>query len=187
MDGRRYRVVRQQAAEFGARPERIGMIGYSAGGAVLLAAVTSPADSRPNFAAPIYAAPILPNLQKTEHRHCLSRWLRTIRQLAGKARWISTRRGARRTSQSNCTSSRPVGTDSRRRVAALTIISTAWKSGSESTAGCQSPRCERTIQLRACNEFLNPDRRPISGFWRVFPLCGSPQPEPLSACWFSSQ
>ncbi len=56
-DGRQaVRVVRQQAAEFGVRPERIGMIGYSAGGAVLLAAVTGPADSRPNFAAPIYAA-----------------------------------------------------------------------------------------------------------------------------------
>jgi acetyl esterase/lipase len=50
------RVVRQHAAEFGVRPDRIGMIGYSAGGAVLLSAVCGPADSRPNFAAPIYAA-----------------------------------------------------------------------------------------------------------------------------------
>jgi acetyl esterase/lipase len=50
------RVVRQHAAEFGVRPDRIGMIGYSAGGAVLLSAVYGPADSRPNFAAPIYAA-----------------------------------------------------------------------------------------------------------------------------------
>ena len=50
------RVVRQHAAEFGVRPDRIGMIGFSAGGGVLLSAVTGPADGRPNFAAAIYAA-----------------------------------------------------------------------------------------------------------------------------------
>ncbi len=56
-DGRQaVRVIRQHAAEYGLRPDRIGMIGYSAGGAVLLAAVTGPSDSRPNFAAAIYAA-----------------------------------------------------------------------------------------------------------------------------------
>jgi len=56
-DGRQaVRVLRQHAAEFGIRPGRLGMIGYSAGGAVTLAAVTGPADSRPDFAAPIYAA-----------------------------------------------------------------------------------------------------------------------------------
>jgi acetyl esterase/lipase len=50
------RVLRQHASEFGVRPDRIGMIGYSAGGAVLLSAVSGPADARPDFAAPIYAA-----------------------------------------------------------------------------------------------------------------------------------
>jgi acetyl esterase/lipase len=50
------RVLRQHAAEFGVRPNRIGMIGYSAGGAVLLSAVYGPADGRPDFAIPIYAA-----------------------------------------------------------------------------------------------------------------------------------
>jgi acetyl esterase/lipase len=56
-DGRQaVRVLRQHADEFGVRSDRIGMIGYSAGGAVLLAAVSGPAESRPNFAAPIYAA-----------------------------------------------------------------------------------------------------------------------------------
>jgi acetyl esterase/lipase len=50
------RIVRQHASEYGVRPDRIGMIGYSAGGAVLLSAVTGPPDSRPNFAAPVYAA-----------------------------------------------------------------------------------------------------------------------------------
>jgi dienelactone hydrolase len=37
-------------------PNRIGMIGYSAGGAVVLSTVYGPADGRPNFAAPVYAA-----------------------------------------------------------------------------------------------------------------------------------
>ena len=50
------RLLRQHAAEFGVLPNRIGMIGYSAGGAVLLSAVYGPADGRPNFAAPVYAA-----------------------------------------------------------------------------------------------------------------------------------
>jgi len=50
------RVARQHAAEFGYRPDRIGMIGFSAGGGVLLSAVTGPAETRPNFGAAIYAA-----------------------------------------------------------------------------------------------------------------------------------
>ena len=37
-------------------PNRIGIIGYSAGGAVVLSTVYGPADGRPDFAAPIYAA-----------------------------------------------------------------------------------------------------------------------------------
>jgi len=53
-DGRQaVKVVRQHAKEYGFRPDRVGMIGYSAGGAVLLSAVTGPPESRPNFAAPI--------------------------------------------------------------------------------------------------------------------------------------
>jgi len=56
-DGRQaVRVVRRHAAEFGIRPGRLGMIGYSAGGAVTMMAVTGPADGRPDFAAPIYGA-----------------------------------------------------------------------------------------------------------------------------------
>jgi len=49
-------LVRQRAGEFGVLPNRIGIIGYSAGGAVVLATVYGPADARPDFAAPIYAA-----------------------------------------------------------------------------------------------------------------------------------
>jgi len=50
------RLLRRRAAEFGVLPSRIGMIGYSAGGAVLLSTVYGPADGRPDFAAPVYAA-----------------------------------------------------------------------------------------------------------------------------------
>ena len=50
------RLLRQHAAEFGVAANRIGIIGYSAGGAVVLSTVYGPAEGRPNFAAPIYAA-----------------------------------------------------------------------------------------------------------------------------------
>jgi acetyl esterase/lipase len=50
------RLVRQHAAEFGVLANRIGIIGYSAGGAVVLSTVYGPTDGRPDFAAPIYAA-----------------------------------------------------------------------------------------------------------------------------------
>ena len=50
------RLLRQHAAEYGVLPNRIGMIGFSAGGGVLLSAVYGPADGRPDFAAPVYAA-----------------------------------------------------------------------------------------------------------------------------------
>lgn len=57
LDGQQaVRFVRQHAAEYGVLPDRIGIIGYSAGGAVVLSTVYGPADGRPNFAAPIYAA-----------------------------------------------------------------------------------------------------------------------------------
>jgi acetyl esterase/lipase len=50
------RLLRQRATEFGVLPNRIGIIGYSAGGAVVLSTVYGPTDGRPDFAAPIYAA-----------------------------------------------------------------------------------------------------------------------------------
>ena len=50
------RLLRQRAAEFGVLSNRIGIIGYSAGGSVVLSTVYGPADGRPDFAAPIYAA-----------------------------------------------------------------------------------------------------------------------------------
>lgn len=49
------RLVRQRAAEWGVRPDRIGIMGFSAGGSVTSAvALHYDAGSRPDFAAPIY-------------------------------------------------------------------------------------------------------------------------------------
>jgi acetyl esterase/lipase len=48
--------VRQHAAEWGISPERVGIVGFSAGGGVTVGvAFGYKADSRPAFAAPIYA------------------------------------------------------------------------------------------------------------------------------------
>lgn len=56
-DGREaVRYVRRHAAEFGIAPQRIGMIGFSAGGTLIASvAQTCDAESRPDFIAPIYA------------------------------------------------------------------------------------------------------------------------------------
>lgn len=50
------RTVRQQAARWGINPDRLGMLGFSAGGYVTAGVATEyDAESRPSFAAPIYA------------------------------------------------------------------------------------------------------------------------------------
>jgi acetyl esterase/lipase len=47
--------VRQHAKEYGINPERIGIIGFSAGGTVAASVAYNYApDTKPNFAAPIY-------------------------------------------------------------------------------------------------------------------------------------
>jgi acetyl esterase/lipase len=57
-DGRQaIRYVRQHAAEWSLDPHRIGIAGFSAGGGVVMGPVMQhDAASRPDFAAPIYAA-----------------------------------------------------------------------------------------------------------------------------------
>jgi acetyl esterase/lipase len=56
-DGRQaVRIVREQAGKFGVRPNRIGMIGFSAGGIVTSEALFGPTETRPDFAAIIYGA-----------------------------------------------------------------------------------------------------------------------------------
>jgi acetyl esterase/lipase/lysophospholipase L1-like esterase len=57
--------VRAHAADFGINPKRIGIIGFSAGGTLAeAAAFDSAAESRPDFAAPIYA--YVPPTQNTD-------------------------------------------------------------------------------------------------------------------------
>jgi acetyl esterase/lipase len=52
------KVVRKRAAEWGIVADQIGMLGFSAGGAVTVgAALQYDEESRPNFVAPIYTAP----------------------------------------------------------------------------------------------------------------------------------
>ena len=55
-DGRQaMKIVRQRAAEWGVSADRIGIMGFSAGAAVVMGVVMDhSAESRPNFAAPIY-------------------------------------------------------------------------------------------------------------------------------------
>lgn len=57
-DGRQaMKVVRQRASQWGIAPDRIGIMGFSAGGMVTMGVVMEhDADSRPDFAGPIYGA-----------------------------------------------------------------------------------------------------------------------------------
>lgn len=63
-DGRQaVKVVRQRAAEWGIAPDRIGIMGFSAGAEVTMGdAMIHDADSRPNFTAPIYGPGLLENV-----------------------------------------------------------------------------------------------------------------------------
>jgi acetyl esterase/lipase len=56
VDGKQaIKVVRSRAAEWGIAPDRIGIMGFSAGAGVVTGVVLeSDAETRPNFAAPIY-------------------------------------------------------------------------------------------------------------------------------------
>jgi acetyl esterase/lipase len=54
-DGRQaVRLVREKAGEFGYRPDRVGMIGFSAGGMVTSEALFGPKETRPDFVALVY-------------------------------------------------------------------------------------------------------------------------------------
>ncbi|WZO97056.1 alpha/beta hydrolase [Isosphaeraceae bacterium EP7] len=54
-DGRQaVKFVREKADEFGYQPERVGMIGFSAGGMVTSEALFGPKETRPDFVALIY-------------------------------------------------------------------------------------------------------------------------------------
>jgi acetyl esterase/lipase len=63
-DGRQaVKVVRQHAAEWGIAPDRIGIMGFSAGAEVTMGdAMIHDAESRANFTAPIYGPGLLENV-----------------------------------------------------------------------------------------------------------------------------
>jgi acetyl esterase/lipase len=63
-DGRQaIKVVRDRAGEWGIKPDRIGIMGFSAGGLVTTGVATEyDAAGRPNFAAPIYG-PVYKNIK----------------------------------------------------------------------------------------------------------------------------
>lgn len=48
--------VREHAAEFRCEPKRVGFVGFSAGGLIACKLVSGPAETRPDFIAPIYGA-----------------------------------------------------------------------------------------------------------------------------------
>ncbi len=53
------RIVRQHAAEWGIAPDKIGLMGFSAGAILTTGVLTSyDAETRPNFAAPIYGTAV---------------------------------------------------------------------------------------------------------------------------------
>jgi acetyl esterase/lipase len=61
------KVVRQHAAAWGVRPDRVGFLGFSAGGMVASAVVLQPdSAARPNFAAMVYGAPfgVMPRIPR---------------------------------------------------------------------------------------------------------------------------
>ena len=52
------KMIRGRAAEYGVRPDKIVMVGFSAGAIVTVStALQSDLAARPNYAAPIYGAP----------------------------------------------------------------------------------------------------------------------------------
>ena len=56
-DGRQaMKLVRERAVEFGVKPDRIGMIGFSAGGIMTTELLFGPAATRPDFVAIIYGS-----------------------------------------------------------------------------------------------------------------------------------
>ena len=78
-DGRQaMKLVRERATEFGVRPDRIGMIGFSAGGIVTTELLFGPAATRPDFVAIIYGAGEL-RACRAPRRLCSSRSRQTMR------------------------------------------------------------------------------------------------------------
>jgi len=123
------RLLRQRATEFGVLSNRIGFIGYSAGGAVLLSTVYGPRDGRPDFAAPVYAAGANSN-PPPEGAPPLFIAVAADDQTVGyRGRLTCLARGEKRGCLPSCTYFRPASTASERRAAARTTTWTALRSG----------------------------------------------------------
>ena len=65
------RLVRRRAAEWGIAPDRIGLMGFSAGGMLTMGVIMkNDAASRPNFAAPIYGGATTDKPSRRTRRPC---------------------------------------------------------------------------------------------------------------------
>ncbi len=60
------RILRRDAAQYGFQNNRIGFIGFSAGGATAIRTVRGPADGRPDFAALVYAGDLTGDAPPTD-------------------------------------------------------------------------------------------------------------------------
>ena len=122
-------LIRRNAAAYGFRPDRIGIIGFSAGGAVVVRTIRGAPETRPNFAAAIYAADATgapppagaPPLFIAVAADDQSVGYRRSLEMFDAWAWP--------TSPSSCIFSRPAGTASARRVAEPIISWTACRSG----------------------------------------------------------
>ncbi len=132
-DGRQaVRVLRERASEFGFRPDRIGMIGYSAGGVVTSETLFGPMETRPNFAAIIYGVGEIKEMPAPRRRSSLRSRPTTRSPSSGRSNCL--RSTANRRAKRNFTSSRWARTDSSTKAAARTITWIAWRNGSRRTS-----------------------------------------------------
>ena len=107
------RLLRQHAAEFGVRPNRIGIIGYSAGGAVVLSTVYGPSRWEAGFRGPdLRRRREFESAAGRSARRCSSRWRRMTRRSDTRGRSTCLARGEKRGCPPSCTYSRPASTAS---------------------------------------------------------------------------
>ncbi len=146
-DGRQaVRVLRERASELGFRPDRIGMIGYSAGGVVTSETLFGPTETRRASQRSFTGSAKLRRCPSPRLRSS-SRSRRTTRsRLRGRSNCL--RFTANRRVKRNFTSSRWARTDSSTKAAARTIIWTAWRNGSRRTSCLPNPRTETTPQTK---------------------------------------
>jgi dienelactone hydrolase len=129
-----FALVRKRATEWRVDPNRIGMVGFSAGAMLTVATTLKGEDAKPAFIGDIYGP---------RRRRCSSRSRPTIRCSAGSTTGWSTA-GARRRSRSNSTCTNRAGTVSaciRRRRRAR-----AGSRRSRAGCGCTASPAERCPQ-----------------------------------------